>query len=105
MTPISHWQDVRHLTLTIPTYELPHYSPGDVITIYPKNFPSDVQEVINIMEWSNIADHPLRLEGEYSRKTLSTLPNTTLRQLLTHNLDITVCSKPYCYSVPQCLYF
>lgn len=92
VTPMSHWQDVRHLTFSISAIELSRYSPGDVVTIYPKNVPLDVQELIDIMEWNTVADHPLLLEGDYSRKTFCTLPHTTLRQLLTHNLDITVSS-------------
>ena len=36
ITPIEHWQDVRHIRLTTP--EKVDYAPGDVLTIYPCNF-------------------------------------------------------------------
>jgi sulfite reductase alpha subunit-like flavoprotein len=94
VTPESHWQDVRHLSFTVPSNNLPQYEPGDVITIYPKNFQEDVQELINIMDWTEVADKPLEISADSTEhrsiKGLYTLSNTTLRQLLIHNLDITV---------------
>ena len=89
VTPESHWQDVRHLTFSTPTSHMPQYSPGDIITIYPQNFSVDVQELIDIMSWNEVADQPLRFEGDIPKR-LHAMPKTTLRQLLTANLDITV---------------
>ncbi|RYP18766.1 hypothetical protein DL767_009766 [Monosporascus sp. MG133] len=36
----------------------PFYKPGDVLTIYPKNFPEDVQALIDLMGWGEVADQP-----------------------------------------------
>jgi sulfite reductase alpha subunit-like flavoprotein len=58
------------------------------------------------MDWNEIADKPLRFEATapnlFADPLLVTLPNgfyplrdSTLRQLLTHNLDITAIPKPF----------
>ena len=95
ITPTTHWQDVRHLKLDV---EGSHpYVPGDVLTIYPKNFPSDVNQMLAIMDWMPIADVPLRFAASSpsvpsnARLPLPTCSHTkhhTLRQLLTNYLDI-----------------
>lgn len=95
VTPTSHWQDVRHLQLDI---EGSHpYYPGDVLTIYPKNFPSDVDQFLAIMEWTPIADKRIQFTpsspsiSPVSRlpvSTFSSTTTTTLRKLLTNHLDI-----------------
>ncbi|KAF1917309.1 NADPH dependent diflavin oxidoreductase-like protein 1 [Ampelomyces quisqualis] len=91
ITPESHWQDVRHLKLSTP---LGHpYIPGSTLTIYPKNFPADVNEFLSIMNWSSIADTPLHFTptSPSTAKTTPPLPHltsTTLRTLLTNHLDI-----------------
>lgn len=95
LTPQSHWQDVRHLTFDIPGYH-PHV-PGDVLSIYPKNFPSDVNEFIRIMKWESTADTLLKfVPCSPTMSTSSSLPvpnissssPITLRTLLTNHLDI-----------------
>ncbi|KZM23568.1 NAPDH-dependent diflavin reductase [Ascochyta rabiei] len=95
VTPTTHWQDVRHLTLDI---EGSHaYVPGDVLTIYPKNFPSDVDQFLAIMDWTPIADRRIHFTpsspavaptARLPIPTFSSTSTTTLRQLLTNNLDI-----------------
>lgn len=95
LTPPTHWQDVRHLTLTA-TSQHPYY-PGDTLTVYPKNFPSDVTQFLKIMNWLPIADNPLKFIPT-SPATLSSHtsplhnppspPDLTLRKLLTNYLDI-----------------
>ncbi|OCK81097.1 NADPH dependent diflavin oxidoreductase-like protein 1 [Lepidopterella palustris CBS 459.81] len=96
LTPPTHWQDVRHLILNTST---PHpYNPGDTLTIYPKNFPSDVAELLKIMKWASIADSPLKFVSSSSAtpSTHSPFPLLnippksclTLRSLLTNHLDI-----------------
>jgi sulfite reductase alpha subunit-like flavoprotein len=95
LTPTSHWQDVRQLDIDIPNYH--PYAPGDVLTIYPKNFPTDVNDLLSVMKWTSIADSPLRFTPSSlaipptSRfplpHTKSTTP-LTLRILLTNYLDI-----------------
>ncbi|KAH8802709.1 hypothetical protein F5884DRAFT_480027 [Xylogone sp. PMI_703] len=102
ITPESHWQDVRELTLLLPEHM--EYQPGDTIDIYPKNFPKDVQALIDLMDWVTVADTPLTFSATspkyFREKSLTSLvphlyplENTTLRQLLTHNLDITAIPK------------
>ena len=104
VTPEDHWQDVRLLTIHMEKEN--QYEPGDTITIFPKNFPEDVQALIDLMGWEDAADKPLRFEAAspdfFADPHLVTLPagvfplqNSTLRQLLTHNLDITAIPKPF----------
>lgn len=95
LTLKTHWQDVRQLNLDVPGYH--PYMPGDVLTIYPKNFPTDVNELLSVMGWTSIADTPLRFIPSSpstlptSRLPLPYLTSTTiltLRDLLTNHLDI-----------------
>lgn len=99
VTPKYHWQDVREITFYIPGEKT--YRPGDTVTIYPQNFPEDVQSLIDLMGWNDIADKPLRFQQEnianiYDEfllrpgpKDFYPIPASSLRQLLTVNLDIT----------------
>lgn len=96
VTPMTHWQDVRHLKFEIP--EVRSYIPGDVLTIYPKNFPSDVSHFLECMDWTSIADTPIRFvpsspstppTASLPVRTLDSNTTITLRQLLTNHLDIT----------------
>ncbi|KAF2996025.1 NAPDH-dependent diflavin reductase [Curvularia kusanoi] len=95
VTPDTHWQDVRHLKLDIDGSR--PYVPGDVLTIYPKNFPSDVDQFLTTMDWLPIADRPIRFKSSSASVSptarlpvpnLSSTSTTTLRQLLTNHLDI-----------------
>ena len=95
VTPQSHWQDVRHLILDLRQHR--SYLPGDVLTIYPKNFPSDVTELLKVTGWSSTADTPLRFVPSSTNSSSSSpfpIPNIptdrplTLRSLLTNHLDI-----------------
>jgi sulfite reductase alpha subunit-like flavoprotein len=101
VTPKGHWQDVRHICLT--TSETVPYSPGDMISITPKNFSVDVDEILTLMNWSNVADKPVSfVPGVLLRgKARDELPSPpipylatsesspkTLRSLLTEYLDI-----------------
>jgi sulfite reductase alpha subunit-like flavoprotein len=94
VTPSTHWQDVRLLKLSTPS---PHpYVPGSTLTIYPKNFPIDVNELLAVMNWTDVADKPLRFIPTNPSTTLTTPPipyskptdTITLRKLLTNHLDI-----------------
>jgi sulfite reductase alpha subunit-like flavoprotein len=102
VTPKSHWQDVRLLTFAIPAAN--EYHPGDTVTIFPKNFPEDVQTLIDLQGWNDVADLPLIFEVQgpkyFNADNLVPMPpglvpleNSTLRQLLLHNLDITAIPK------------
>lgn len=94
-TPEAHWQDVRLLELTTPKVD---YHPGDVLTIYPKNFPEDVNSFLTLMGWDDIADD----EVVFTLNPSSEIPSSaaspplgsehgllSLRKLLTDYLDIT----------------
>lgn len=95
VTPQKHWQDVRHITFDLSGTH--PYSPGDVLTVYPKNFPSDVSLLLSTMGWTSMADTPLRFVPSSSfTSPNATLPiphvtkdsTVTLRELLTSHLDI-----------------
>lgn len=97
MTPPKHWQDVRHITLTVP--DAVDYVPGDMISITPKNFQDDVDALIQMMGWEDQADRLLRLvpnESVYTVEdahtppihSLESYPRLTLRALLMDYLDI-----------------
>ena len=59
VTAPSHFQDVRLVDLRL--NDQISYGPGAIAVVYPKNFPSDVQEFISLMQWQEIADIPIRL--------------------------------------------
>jgi sulfite reductase alpha subunit-like flavoprotein len=99
VTPATHWQDVRHLSLQLD--EQHAYSPGDTLTIYPKNFPADVDQFLNICGWTSVADQALIFVptdrdqhdediGSYPSPPIPRLSSDhlTLRKLLTLHLDI-----------------
>ncbi|KAK8051242.1 flavodoxin [Apiospora rasikravindrae] len=77
------------------------YNPGDTLVLYPKNFPADVQALIDLMDWNDVADKPFvhyshRKDGipiEHAPKNCYPVEGTTLRQLLLHNYDITAIPK------------
>jgi sulfite reductase alpha subunit-like flavoprotein len=107
VTPASHWQDVRLLTMT--TGENIDYRPGDALSILPKNFPEDVQTLIQLMGWTAIADNTITIAPAIKPTNLNNYPpclipslsppsftscsfqpsQITLRHLLTSYLDIT----------------
>ena len=107
ITPSSHWQDVRWLTLS--TSKSLDYEPGDVLTIFPKNFPQDVDHMISLMGWSDVADAPLRYVSTRPSVDISggpppipylpPTPRLTLRNLLTHHLDITAIPRRSFFSL------
>lgn len=97
MTPAKHWQDVRHISLTVP--ETLPYGPGDMIAITPKNFDSDVQQLIDMMGWQEQADQLVSLvPGEGLAELdelppppilgLDTYPRLTLRTFIMDYLDL-----------------
>jgi sulfite reductase alpha subunit-like flavoprotein len=97
VTPADHWQDVRHLAFNLALSRedvkaVLHCSGNLTLRIYPKNYPEDVQELISMMGWDEMADTPIDLDsaprGLYFRRGI-----TTLRHFLTHNLDITAVPK------------
>jgi sulfite reductase alpha subunit-like flavoprotein len=98
ITPASHWQDVRHIGFKMPYTP---YEPGDVLTIYPKNFPRDVDHFIELMGWGSVADDALKFTTVAGALSVSKFKDTsypiqhisgselyTIRQLLTSHMDI-----------------
>ncbi|KAL3474542.1 hypothetical protein BJX99DRAFT_231531 [Aspergillus californicus] len=97
VTPQTHWQDVRHLILTVS--EPASYVPGDVIAITPKNTAEDVQSMIEMMGWQEQADRLVFLVPRDDTRSigksppppihnLESHPRLTLRELLINYLDI-----------------
>lgn len=95
---MTHWQDVRHLTLV--TSSEVEYAPGDTLTILPKNFKEDVDQFLSLMGWTSIADVPVRFEPTLPVADLQAYPpppvptmssndRLTIRSLLLNHLDIT----------------
>lgn len=107
MTPSDHWQDVRHINLFI--NKKIDYRPGDCISIFPKNFPEDVNSLIKLMDWTADADKPLTFvpaAGSYLDPSLMpalyNIHHTnppTLRSLLLHNLDVTAIPRRFFFEV------
>ncbi|KAM7190033.1 NADPH-dependent FMN/FAD containing oxidoreductase [Rhypophila sp. PSN 637] len=102
VTPTSHWQDVRHIELSVQAekkdislHKMLPFLAGATAVIYPKNFPQDVQTLTDMMGWDSLADR----QFDRNRSTLpkKLYPLTTcqsaLRDLLTHNFDITAVPK------------
>ncbi|MCJ1379298.1 NAPDH-dependent diflavin reductase [Xylographa soralifera] len=59
VTPDDHWQDVRHLSFSANgSYD---YVPGDILTISPKNASEDVDQIIDLMGWNDIATSPIKI--------------------------------------------
>lgn len=107
LTPSEHWQDVRHLVFSS---ALPaSYEPGDVLTIYPKNFPDDVNHLISTMQWTDVADRPIQCtqvqpslgssDEDLPLSRLQASQLTTLRILLTEHLDITAIPRRSFFSM------
>ena len=106
VTPSTHWQDVRHLVFS--SDRPAAYGPGDVLTIFPKNFPEDVDQLLQRMGWTDIADDPIYftptksiVEGAfYSSPPISLSgTGTTLRTLLTEHLDLTAIPRRSFFSL------
>ncbi|KAK1756006.1 hypothetical protein QBC47DRAFT_201688 [Echria macrotheca] len=106
VTPEGHWQDVRHIVLGVSLGDKTPFTAaaGATVVIYPKNYPEDVQSLIDLMGWGPIADTPINFKLQETNDGLVHCPNTrpsklfvpdgaTLRFLLTHNLDITSVPK------------
>lgn len=98
VTSADHFQDVRLLDLRLDrNYS---YYPGAVAVVYPKNFPADVNEFINLMHWEDVADRPIHVvSSRANAQDQATTPSPlrhldldstglTLRWLLENVIDI-----------------
>ena len=97
MTPTTHWQEVRLLRLYTPDQKA--YLPGDALAISPENMLQDVNNLIDLMGWQDVADITLVVKSTRHNSEASRLRSPpvllrpehdqiTLRQLLTRYLDI-----------------
>jgi sulfite reductase alpha subunit-like flavoprotein len=88
MTDPEHFQEVLHVVLSDPSNSL-KYAVGDTISLYPENDPKDVQSLINLQGWNDIADCPLNLESPpHMEPEGGWIKNLTLRSLIKYHLDI-----------------
>ncbi len=96
MTPDTHWQDVRHLAFH--SRSPAPYGPGDILSILPRNSQDNVDQLLERMDWAEVADKPIMFAPTiakdhniiYPSPPISLLErNTTLRSLLTNRLDLT----------------
>ncbi|KAL9610845.1 MAG: hypothetical protein Q9167_004485 [Letrouitia subvulpina] len=107
LTPESHWQDVRHLEFFCPVTV--DYGPGDVISIQPQNAIEDVQSMLKMMSWEDVADKQIAFAPtNKDTKDLSIPPKTasfhkhsslTLRKLLTEYVDLTAIPRRSFFSL------
>ena len=108
LTPSIHWQDVRQLVFT--SASSASYSPGDVLTIFPKNTLEDVEKLLCLMNWTAIADQEVYFCRNSSSKPHDRYPPPpidvksafipiTLRELLRSNLDLNAIPKRSFFSL------
>ncbi|KAK1776062.1 hypothetical protein QBC45DRAFT_228444 [Copromyces sp. CBS 386.78] len=97
VTPEDHWQDVRHIELQVrsPGRNGAISFAGQTLLIYPRNSSEDVQKLIDLMGWGEVAEQ--RIEIDWAKGTRPRdyhLPEgATVRDVLTHNFDITAVPK------------
>ncbi|TPX48248.1 hypothetical protein SeMB42_g00672 [Synchytrium endobioticum] len=99
ITASDHDQDTRHLIFEIDKNV--RYSAGDVMVVYPRNLPSEVQEFINHCQWHDVADRPIQLIPTRAdiQPPKQIVQPTTLRTLLTSHIDIFGRPKRYFFEL------
>ncbi|KAK9453312.1 hypothetical protein V1511DRAFT_505345 [Dipodascopsis uninucleata] len=93
VTPRDHFQDVRQFKFKLDHEE--EIVPGATALIYPQNHPSLVEVLLLSQKWDKFADNIISVPPSVE-KWAYTRP-LTLRNLITHHLDIT--------SVPRASFF
>lgn len=97
ITASDHFQDVRRVILRKKdqTGGNLRFSSGDTLALYPTNEKSDVDKLIEIQGWEDVADYPLKIVPNHveAKRSLSIpgggfVKKLTLRSLITHHLDI-----------------
>ncbi|KAJ1956804.1 NAPDH-dependent diflavin reductase [Linderina pennispora] len=85
ITAEEHFQDVRHFRFELS--EPAQWSPGDCLVVRPSNQAKDVEEFLELVQWTEDADRPIRVVSRSSMPAW--LPQlTTLRWLCTNYLGI-----------------
>lgn len=88
ITAEDHFQDVRHFSIQDTESQL-DYSPGDTVLLYPTNDPKEVDALLQIQGWMDIADRRVIVEDDHLPTIDGGLIKTpTLRSLITHHLDL-----------------
>ncbi|CCH45991.1 NADPH-dependent diflavin oxidoreductase 1 [Wickerhamomyces ciferrii] len=87
ITSDDHFQDVRHFSILDKTQQL-NYQPGDTISLFPTNDPKEVDSLLEIQGWTEIADRRILIEEPYPLIDGSFIKTPTLRSLFTHHLDL-----------------
>lgn len=64
--------------------------PGDVLSIYPKNFPTDVEAFLDLTRWTAIADKPLKLVPSNPSADPSAYPPHPLRSFNISSMTLTL---------------
>lgn len=99
VTPASHFQDVRHLEFDI-SKSNKTYSAGEVIQFRPKNISSEINSVIDFLNYQDIADKNVTLIPT-SKYVL--IPKhwkvQSIRQLLESHIDIFGHPKRYFFEL------
>ncbi|KAM7200045.1 hypothetical protein V8F20_005466 [Naviculisporaceae sp. PSN 640] len=100
LTPETHSQDVRLIKLDVSfvtkpkvkdVFDMIPYLAGATAVIYPKNFPEDVETLIDMMGWASISNNHINRKESTMPKKLYPFEDegpVTIRDLLTHNFDI-----------------
>ena len=88
VTSADHFQDVRLLDLRLDrSYS---YYPGAVAVVYPKNFPTDVNEFIKLMHWEDVADRPMDIISSRVNVQGQAATPSPLRHLDLHSTSLTL---------------
>ncbi|RCI08420.1 hypothetical protein L249_8972 [Ophiocordyceps polyrhachis-furcata BCC 54312] len=95
MTPDTHWQDVRLLSLDVasrgPGQRL-RCNPGDCLTIYPQNAMEEADKLIGLMGWESVSEKPLDLSLCQPLPPGLLVPSPTahrtLRDLVVQSVDL-----------------
>ncbi|KAH6565050.1 hypothetical protein BASA60_006255 [Batrachochytrium salamandrivorans] len=100
ITTSDHFQDIRHMVFDISDSGL-LYSAGDVMIVHPQNLPLDVQNAIDYLGWTELADAPLRITVNRSDATLphELMGILTLRKMFECHLDIFGCPRRYFFEL------
>ncbi|BFZ59483.1 NAPDH-dependent diflavin reductase [Saitoella coloradoensis] len=87
ITADDYWQDVRHIVLSIPSPDLT-YDPGDIAVLWPENPRIEVDRLIEVCQWQDIADTPLDVRANWNNDEVPPLPTPcTLRTLARYHFD------------------
>jgi len=87
ITADDHFQDVRHFSIFDKESTL-QYLPGDTVSLYPTNDLREVESLIELQGWTEIADRRVTIEGPLPNIDGGFIKTPTLRSLITHHLDL-----------------